>query len=148
MDVGFDWVPAVAPAPAPPNSPPLDDAGVAAAFPPPNVDPVLPPPRGAAVVAPPPNGEDAVAFPPPNRDVGLVGFAEVGFAKLNPPPVDVPPLAGCALPKRLPDAGAVAPKGEGDAPELFAAFVWKLNPDMADAGVGVDVDVDGWRVLD
>ena len=144
---GFAWVPAVAP--APPNSDPPDVAGVATALPPPKGELVafpLPnagvdvdaPPNGELVVAPPPNAEVPVADPLPNRPLpaAVVGVAAAGFPKLNPPPVDVLPLAGCALPKRPPDAGAVDPKGEFDAPELLAAFP-KLKPDI--------LNVCGWR---
>lgn len=77
-----------------------------------------------------------MVLPPPNRPLPA---ADVGFAvvpKLNPPPVDAPPLVDCALPKRPPDAGAVDPKGEDDAPELLPAPEVKLNADMADVDDG------------
>lgn len=123
---GFGVVPAVVPEP---NSPPLlaDDAGVAAA--PPNVEPVAFPAPNAD---PPPNVEP-VACAPPNRPLPAadVGLDEGVLPNLNPPAVAAPPLAG-ALPKSPPDAGAVVPKGEVDAPELFPALE-KLKADMANA---------------
>jgi hypothetical protein len=137
MVAGFCWSPAVVPA-LPNSAPPLaDDADVAA--------PVALAPLNAGagagagadpvpVALPRPNVEP-VALPLPNKPLPAadVGLADVGFPNLNPPPVAAPPLAGgCALPKRVPDAGAVLPKGEGDAPELFPAPEVKLNPDMAD----------------
>lgn len=138
--LGFAWVPAVAP--EPPNSdPPLDEAGVAEAFPlpkdgavlppPPKVDaPVPAPPKGEDVEAVPPNaGVPAVALPPPKRllPAAAVGFAPAVWPKLNPPPDE--DAAGCALPNRPPDAGAVDPKGEDAAPVVFPAAP-KLKPDM------------------
>lgn len=93
--------------------------------------PVLAAPNGEVVEAPPPppNAGVPVAVPLPNRPLpeADVGFAEAGFPKLKP----LEEAAGCALPKRPPDAGAVDPKGEFDAPELFAPDE-KLKPDILD----------------
>lgn len=138
--LGFAWVPAVAP--EVPNSDPLpDEAGVAVAFPLPKDSPALPPPPSfdAPVLAPPPKGEDVealapnaedpgAALPPPKRLLPVAGveLAAAVWPKLNPPPDD--DAAGCALPNRPPEAGAVDPKLGGAAPVVFPAAA-KLNPD-------------------
>lgn len=146
-------MPAVAPE-VPNSDPPLDEAGVAVAFPLPNDGAVLPPPPnfGAPVLAAPPKGEDVevlppnaevpvAALPPPKRllPVAGVGFAAAVWPKLNPPPADE--AAGCALPNRPPEAGAVEPKGEDAAPVVLPVPP-KLKPDIIDLAVQLMVMCD------